>query len=103
MDAIAKLASSGLVVGTLIPGAILVLLGVVYLLQGNASAAPMNADHLFPEWTGIASLVLIVNNVLSYSGMEMNAVHVSSLKNRARSSQRRWRSAGDAGGRLVER
>src|SRR3954466_8873715 len=77
---IAKLASSGLLVGTLIPGAILVVLGVVYLLQGNASAAPMNADHLIPKWTGIASLVLIVNNFLSYSGMEMNAVHVSSLK-----------------------
>ncbi|HEX4188525.1 MAG TPA: amino acid permease [Solirubrobacteraceae bacterium] len=77
---IAKLASSGLVVGTLIPGAVLVVLGVVYLLQGNAPAAPMNASHLVPEWTGIASLVLIVNNFLSYSGMEMNAVHVSSLK-----------------------
>ena len=78
---IAKLASSGLLIGTLIPGAILVILGVVYLLQGNASAAPMDADHLIPKWTGIASLVLIVNNFLSYSGMEMNAVHVSSLRN----------------------
>ena len=77
---IAKLASSGLVVGTLIPGALLVVLGVVYLLQGNPSSAPMNASHLVPQWTGIASLVLIVNNFLSYSGMEMNAVHVSSLK-----------------------
>ncbi len=56
------------------------ILGVVYLLQGNASAAPMNASHLVPQWTGIASLVLIVNDFLSYSGMEMNAVHVSSLK-----------------------
>jgi putative glutamate/gamma-aminobutyrate antiporter len=78
---IAKLASSGLLVGTLIPGALLVILGVVYLLQGNASAAPMDAEHLIPEWTGIASLVLIVNNFLSYSGMEMNAVHVGSLRN----------------------
>lgn len=77
---IAKLASSGLVIGTLIPGAILVILGIVYLGQGHASAAPMNASHLLPEWTGIASLVLIVNNFLSYSGMEMNAVHVSSLR-----------------------
>ena len=41
----------------------------------------MDADHLIPQWTGIASLVLIVNNFLSYSGMEMNAVHVGSLKN----------------------
>jgi putative glutamate/gamma-aminobutyrate antiporter len=78
---IAKLASSGLLIGTLIPGAVLVILGVVYLVQGNPSAAPMNADHLIPQWTGIASLVLIVNNFLSYSGMEMNSVHVGSLKN----------------------
>jgi glutamate:GABA antiporter len=78
---IAKLASSGLLIGTLIPGAVLVILGVVYLLQGNASAAPMDADALIPKWTGIASLVLIVNNFLSYSGMEMNAVHVGSLQN----------------------
>src|SRR6201991_3711462 len=75
---IAKLASSGLLIGTLIPGALLVLLGIVYLLQGNPSAAPMTASHLIPEWTGIASLVLIVNNFLSYSRMEMNSVHVSS-------------------------
>ena len=35
----------------------------------------------YPAWAGLASLVLIVNNFLSYSGMEMNAVHVSSLRN----------------------
>jgi hypothetical protein len=81
---IAKLASSGLLIGTLIPGALLVVLGIVYLVQGNASAAPMDSSHLIPQWTGIASLVLIVNNFLSYSGMEMNAVHVSSLRNPGR-------------------
>jgi amino acid transporter len=78
--AIAALASKGLIIGTLVPGAVLVVLGLVYLLQGNASAAPMDSSHLLPQWTGIASLVLIVNNFLSYSGMEMNAVHVSSLR-----------------------
>ncbi len=81
MEGLAGIASSGLVIGTLIPGAFLVILGVVFLLQGNASAAPMDATHIFPAWTGIASLVLIVNNFLSYSGMEMNAVHVSELRN----------------------
>ena len=62
---IAKLASSGLLIGTLIPGIVLVVLGIVYLLQGESSAAPMDADHVIPQWTGIASLVLIVNNFLS--------------------------------------
>ncbi|NUR02357.1 MAG: amino acid permease [Streptomyces sp.] len=75
------MASFGLIIGTLIPGALLVVLGIVFLGQGNPSAAPMNAGAIFPQWTGVASLVLIVNNFLSYSGMEMNAVHVSSLKN----------------------
>ncbi|OPG10311.1 amino acid:proton antiporter [Streptomyces sp. GKU 895] len=82
--ALAGLSSWGLIIGTLVPGTILVVLGIVFLGQGNPSAAPMTADHLLPQWTGLASLVLIVNNFLSYSGMEMNAVHVSSLKDPAK-------------------
>src|SRR5262245_30007807 len=78
---VAGLASGGLLIGTLIPGVLLVVLGLVFLGQGNPSAAPMTADNLLPAWTGLASLVLIVNNFLSYSGMEMNAVHVGSLRN----------------------
>ncbi|WP_084557709.1 APC family permease [Hamadaea tsunoensis] len=81
---VAGLASAGLIIGTLIPGALLILLCAIFLGQGNPSAAPMTASHLLPAWTGLASLVLIVNNFLSYSGMEMNAVHVSKLKNPAK-------------------
>jgi amino acid transporter len=77
---VAKLASSGVLIGTLIPGALLVILGIVYLAQGNASAAPMDAEHIFPAWAGIASIVLIVSNFGAYSGMEMNAVHVNRLR-----------------------
>lgn len=81
---VAGLSSMGLIIGTLIPGVLLVVLGFVFLAQGNPSAAPMSASHLLPAWTGLASLVLIVNNFLSYAGMEMNAVHVSSLRNPGR-------------------
>src|SRR5215475_11411930 len=81
---VAGLASGGLIIGTLIPGVLLVGLGIAFLGQGNASAAPMDAGHLLPAWAGLASLVLIVNNFLSYSGMEMNAVHVGSLRKPAK-------------------
>ncbi|MDG4864896.1 APC family permease [Streptomyces sp. T-3] len=77
---IAGLSSIGLVIGTLVPGVVLVVLGIVFLGQGNPSAAPMSVDHALPPWTGVASLVLIVNNFLSYAGMEMNGVHVASLR-----------------------
>ena len=83
-QAVAGLSSMGLIVGTLIPGLLLVVLGFIFLGQGNPSAAPMTASHLLPAWTGLASLVLIVNNFLSYAGMEMNAVHVSTLRNPAK-------------------
>ena len=84
MKAVSELASAGLWAGTLIPGTILVVLGIIFLGQGNSSAAPMDATHLLPAWAGIASLVLIVNNFLAYAGMEMNAVHVNELRNPAR-------------------
>ncbi|GHC63988.1 APC family permease [Streptomyces cinnamoneus] len=78
--AVAGLSSMGLVIGTLIPGVVLVALGLAFLAQGNPSAAPMDSGHVLPPWTGLASLVLIVNNFLSYAGMEMNGVHVSALR-----------------------
>jgi glutamate:GABA antiporter len=77
---IAKLASKGTVIGTLIPGAILIVLGIVFLGEGHHSAAPMNAAHLLPAWTGLSGIVLIVSNFLAYAGMEMNAVHVDELR-----------------------
>ena len=43
--ALAGLSSWGLIIGTLIPGTILVVLGMVFLAQGNPSAAPMTSSH----------------------------------------------------------
>jgi putative glutamate/gamma-aminobutyrate antiporter len=80
MKAVAGLSSAGAIVGTIIPGVVLVGMGAVYLIGGHSSAAPLHLHNLLPAWAGVASLVLIVNNFLSYAGMEMNAVHVSDLK-----------------------
>ena len=77
---VARLSSSSMLLGTAIPGTALVLLGVIYLLQGNQSAAPIEASALIPQVAGLAGLVLIVNNFLCYAGMEVNAVHVKNMK-----------------------
>ena len=80
LKTISSVASKGTVIGTVIPGLILVGLAIAYLLQGNPSVAPMNVHHILPVWAGIGSIVLIVNNFLSYDGMEVNAVHVDGLR-----------------------
>jgi amino acid transporter len=79
-----RLASYGIVIGTLIPGLLVVLLAAIYLLQGNASAAPLNAHHVLPAWHGLTSVVLIVNSFFLYAGVEVNAVHVDELRDAPR-------------------
>ena len=79
-----RLASWGILIGTLIPGLLLVVLAGLYLLQGNHSAAPLNTHHLLPPWHGLTSIVLIVNGFFTYAGVEVNAVHVDDLQNPAR-------------------
>jgi len=81
---VARLGSGGTLLGTLIPGALIVALGVAYLVQGHHSAAPMTARHLLPAWNGLASIVLVVNSFFTYAGVEVNAVHVNELRNPAR-------------------
>ena len=81
---VARLSSSGTVIGTLIPGALLVVLGVIYLIQSNPSAAPMNVHHVLPPWNGLASIVLVVNSFFTYAGIEVTAVHVDELRNPGR-------------------
>jgi glutamate:GABA antiporter len=81
---VARLGSGGTRVGTLIPAAILVALGLAYLAQGHHSVAPMTARHLLPAWNGLASIVLVVNSFFTYAGVEVNAVHVDELRNPAR-------------------
>ncbi len=79
LKASAILSSGGMVIGTLIPGVTLVVLGIIYVLGGGTNYAA--GTGFLPEFTGIASLVLIVNNFLSYAGMEVNAVHVNDMEN----------------------
>jgi glutamate:GABA antiporter len=81
---VARLGSGGTLLGTLIPAAILVALGIAYLVQPNRSAAPMTAHDLLPAWNGLASIVLIVNSFFTYAGVEVNAVHVDELRNPGR-------------------
>jgi amino acid transporter len=79
-----RLASYGIVIGTLIPGLLLVVLAAIYLLQGNSSATPLNEHHVLPPWHGLTSIVLIVNGFFTYAGVEVNAVHVDELRDAPR-------------------
>lgn len=76
----AKLGSWGGILGTLLPAALLIVFGAIWVFSGEKSQVPLEASAIIPPFTGLASIVLIVSNVLAYAGMEVNAVHVNQMK-----------------------
>jgi amino acid transporter len=87
-DLFAKVSSWGGVFGTLVPGALLVVLAGFWLAGGQASQAPLAASDVVPPFTGIGSIVLVVSNVLAFAGMEVNAVHACRLRDPKRGYSR---------------
>ena len=81
VNAFAKVSTWGFVVGTLVPAAALIIFAFIFWQDGGTSQLPPVSDaEWFPKFTGLASVVLIVSNFLSYAGMEMNAVHVVDMR-----------------------
>ena len=80
----AKVGSIGGLVGTLIPAGVLIVLGAIWLGTSQPITSSFTQSTFLPPITGIASLVLLVSNVLAYAGMEMNAVHAGSMKDPSR-------------------
>jgi glutamate:GABA antiporter len=80
----ARVGSLGGIIGTIIPGVLLIVLGAIWLASDQKSQTQLKAGDVIPPFTGLASIVLIVSNFLAYAGMEVNAVHVNDMKNPGR-------------------
>jgi putative glutamate/gamma-aminobutyrate antiporter len=81
MKAGAAVSKWGGMIGTIIPAAILVIFGAVWLLTGHKSQMPIRASDLLPNLSSITNLVLASSIFLFYAGMEMSAVHVKDIDN----------------------
>jgi putative glutamate/gamma-aminobutyrate antiporter len=83
MQASAKLSSLGGLFGTIIPGAILIVLGAAYVAMGKPIQMPLHTG-LIPDFSNFHNMVLAAGIFLYYGGMEMQAVHIRHLKNPSR-------------------
>jgi putative glutamate/gamma-aminobutyrate antiporter len=83
MGSSAKLSKFGGLFGTIIPGAILIIMGLVYVVTGHPIHMPMHTG-IIPTFSGIGSFVLAASIFLFFAGMEMQAVHIGQLKNPSR-------------------
>ncbi|MET0830743.1 MAG: APC family permease [Acidimicrobiia bacterium] len=75
----ARIASTGMIVGTAIPAVALVVLMAIWLGDGHTSNTPLAASDVVPPWTGLSGIVLIISNFIAFAGLEVNAVHVRDM------------------------
>jgi putative glutamate/gamma-aminobutyrate antiporter len=83
VGASARLSSLGGLFGTIIPGAILIILAAIYVAMGNPIHLPLNGGFL-PDFSKFQNMVLAAGVFLYYAGMEIQAVHIKSLPNPTR-------------------
>ncbi|RAJ10968.1 putative glutamate/gamma-aminobutyrate antiporter [Chitinophaga skermanii] len=95
-DLISKVTSYGFVVGTVIPGVVIILIAIVYILQGNTIEFlhPANAEgtivkvvdghvhpRIFPHISGMGDIAFLAGILLLFAGVEVHAVHAQELPN----------------------
>lgn len=77
---VGKVAKVGGIVGTILPAALLIILGIVYLSMGGHSNMDFHGDF-FPDFSKFDNLVLASSIFLFYAGMEMGGIHVKDVEN----------------------
>lgn len=76
-----KVAKWGGIIGTIIPAAILVVLGFAYVFSGETPQIEVSFRDIWPDFTKFDNFVLAASIFLFYAGMEMNAIHVKEVDN----------------------
>ncbi len=73
--------SSGAIVGTIIPGILIIVLGLIHVFSGKPSEITFSWDGLIPDIDSLQQLMLLAAMLVSFLGIEMSAVHVNEVKN----------------------
>lgn len=81
MKASGFISSLGVIIGTLMPAALIVTLGLFWYFSGRPSHIPFSTEALFPDLGSIHNIVFLVGVMLGFAGMEMSAVHAREVEN----------------------
>lgn len=76
------------ILGTIIPGILILYLGANWLIQGNPSQIAFNWSSLVPRFHGINDVVFLAGLFLAFCGLEVNAAHAREVKDPQRNYPR---------------
>ncbi|NGX47591.1 MAG: Glutamate/gamma-aminobutyrate antiporter [Chlamydiae bacterium] len=74
------ISSLGMILGTFLPGLVIILLGFIWYFSGQPTQIAFTWGNLIPDMNNIGQLVLFTGVLISLAGMEMSAVHARDVE-----------------------
>lgn len=71
----------GVIAGTIIPGGLIILLGIFWYFTGNPMQISFTLDSLIPDMGSPTQLVFFSGVLVALCGLEMSAVHAREVQN----------------------
>ncbi len=70
----------GVILGTIIPGVLIIVLGVIWVLKGNPFAITMSLKTFLPEINNMSQVTLLAGMGLVFVGIELIGYHANEVK-----------------------
>lgn len=71
----------GVIVGTILPGVLIIALGASWLFLGNHSQISFDLSSMIPTPSNIGNLVFLAGMFLAFAGLEVTAAHAAEVEN----------------------
>ena len=71
----------GVIAGTIIPGFLLIILGVTWIATGQPMQIEFSKEALIPPLDNIQNLVFLTGLFLAFGGLEVSAAHAKEVRN----------------------
>ncbi len=77
----------GALAGTLLPGILIIIIGILFIVNHHGFSEPLTVNNFFPNGN-INSLAILVSVLSAYAGMQVTAFHAGNVHNPQRSYPR---------------
>lgn len=71
----------GVIMGTILPGLLIITLGVTWIASGNPSNTPISFEAVIPSIHDIGDLVFLAGLFLAFTGLEVSSAYASRVQN----------------------
>ena len=71
----------GVILGTIIPGILIITLGIDWIVRGNQLQIPLTVEAFIPDLSNITHLVFLSGLFLAFAGLEVSSAHAREVQN----------------------